>query len=189
MCWEHGILDTGPPAKSQGFFLYFVTTNSFFIIIIVTCLFFFFFKNLFIFNGRIITAQYCFGFYQTSTWISHGLQIHSWMHTWPPSIPSLWDIFSVAPGVSCSDHIFLSFQFKLTLSFAGGSQGFLGERRLEKERVWVQRTQNEWGHACVWAGKAPHPRWFLPVSAQPCACPFPIALEGFGGHFPASSEP
>ena len=46
---------------------------------------------------------------------------------WPPSTPSLWAIFSFAPGVSCSDHIFLSFQFKLTLSFAGGSQGFLGD--------------------------------------------------------------
>ena len=155
MCWEHGILDTGPPAKSQGFFYILWLQIHSLLLLLSPAYFFFFFKNLFIFNGRIITAQYCFGFYQTSTWISHGLQIHSWMHTWPPSIPSLWDIFSVAPGVSCSDHIFLSFQFKLTLSFAGGSQGFLGERRLEKERVWVQRTQNEWGHACVWAGKAP----------------------------------
>ena len=127
MCWEHGILDTGPPAKSQGFFYILWLQIHSLLLLLSPAYFFFFLKNLFIFNGRILPAQYCFGFYQTSTWISHRLQIHSWMHMWPPSIPSPWDIFSVAPGVSCSDHNFLSFQFKLTLSFAGGSQGFLGD--------------------------------------------------------------
>ena len=32
-----------------------------------------FLKNLFISNWRVIALQYCVGFYQTSTWISHSL--------------------------------------------------------------------------------------------------------------------
>ena len=36
---------------------------------------FFFFFNLFIFNWRIIALQYCLGFYQIATWISHDLDL------------------------------------------------------------------------------------------------------------------
>ena len=42
----------------------------------------FFFFNLFIFNWRVIALQYCVGFCQTSTWISH-------RSTYVPSLLSL----------------------------------------------------------------------------------------------------
>ena len=75
------------------------------------------FKNLFIFNQRIITLKYCFGFCHTLTWISHRyawtcillqpsckLLATSWT-SFPPPTPSHPSRFSQSTSLSSLRHI------------------------------------------------------------------------------------
>ena len=78
----------------------------------------FHFLNLFIFNWRIITLQYCDGFCHTSAWISHRLMSPSSWTSFPPppqncytekQVKSLWLLKPSDDYVSFKHYILASF--------------------------------------------------------------------------------
>ena len=85
----------------QVIYIYIYIMNNFILINLISdgkwAYFFFtyyYFSNVFIFNWRIIALQYCVGFCQTSTWISHRYTyVPSLLNPPPTSYPIKWAYF------------------------------------------------------------------------------------------------